>query len=66
VVVVALAAKMARIVWAVLRHGRAFAYQVHSTADDKIASGTAPETHTRSVEVKTDGVMVEPASWQPG
>ena len=30
VVVVALAAKMARIVWAVLRHGRAFEYQAHS------------------------------------
>ena len=30
VVVVALAAKLARIVWAVLRHGRAFDYQAHA------------------------------------
>jgi transposase len=31
-VVVALAAKLARIVWAVLRHGRAFQYQVHAVS----------------------------------
>jgi transposase len=30
VVVVALAAKLARIVWAVLRHGRAFGHQAHA------------------------------------
>jgi transposase len=32
VVVVALAAKLARIVWAVLRHGRAFEYQAHAVS----------------------------------
>jgi transposase len=32
VVAVALAAKLARIVWAVLRHGRAFEYQAHAVS----------------------------------
>lgn len=41
--VVDLAAKLARIVWAVLRHGRAFEYQAHAVS-------IAPETHMRSVE----------------
>jgi hypothetical protein len=30
--VVALAAKLARIVWAVLRHGRAFEHQAHAVS----------------------------------
>jgi len=49
VVVVALAAKMARIVWAVLRHGRAFEYQAHSMSLSEIASEAPRQRRTRGL-----------------
>jgi hypothetical protein len=63
VVVVALAAKLARIVWAVLRHETNFDQDVPVAArSQRTAAGQDASPLMMSARVRTDGITVEPAA----
>ncbi|KRB78765.1 MULTISPECIES: IS110 family transposase [unclassified Sphingomonas] len=64
VVVVALAAQLAGTAWAVLRNGQN--YEDGAAWPEEVSGRPSASPLTMSVEVRTDGVTVEPAPRQPG